>query len=117
MEQKSNAIMIVLGIAAVVSVAAGIFIIMNPVTLSKSQEVLIGIISIIAGIILAGTTKRSWTAVFGLIIFGMYQLGRASGKIENQFFRYIAGLPLVVIGLYAIYKIIEVIFPDSEENI
>lgn len=115
MQHKSNSILIIMGIAAVISVAAGIFIVMNPWYLTTTQQAIIGVLSIISGVLFAGFSKRSWAGVFSLILFGLYQLGRASGIIEHSFFRFIVGIPLIGLGLFAIYKIVEIIFPDEKE--
>lgn len=115
MARTSKTILIVTGIAAVVSVAAGIYVMMNPWNPTATQQVVVGIASIIGGILLAGFAKKSWAMVFGLIFFGAYQLGRASGIIENSFLRFLVGLPLVGLGMFAIYKLVELLFPDDKE--
>lgn len=107
MARTSKTIMIVTAIAAVVSVAAGIYVMMNPWNPTATQQVVIGFASIIGGILFAGFAKRSWAMVFGLIFFGAYQLGRAAGVIENSFLRFLIGLPLVGLGLFAIYKLVK----------
>lgn len=116
MKITSKTVIVLLGIASVVSVAAGMYLLMNPWNLTTQQQGLIGVTSLIIAILMAGFPKRTWAGILGLIIFGFYQLGRSSGKIEHPFFRYLVGLPLIGLGLFGLYKIIEVVFPDSEER-
>lgn len=113
MMNQSKTILAVTGIASVASVASGVYVIMNPWNPTATQQVIVGVASIIGGILMAGFPKKSWAGVFSLILFGLYQLGRASGIIDNSFLRYLVGLPLVALGLYAIYKIIETLFPEE----
>lgn len=117
MQAKSKTILTLTGVAAVVAVAAGVYIMMNPWSLTKTQQLILGFVCLVVGLLYAVSPKRSWTGVMAVIIFGFYQLGRASGKIEHAFFRYLIGLPLIALGLYAIYKLLEIIFPDSENGL
>jgi len=114
MQDKSKTILIVTGLASVLAIAAGMYALMNPWSLTKTQQLIVGFICLVIGLLYAASPKRSWSAVMGVIFFGFYQLGRASGKIEHAFFRYLIGLPLIALGLFAIYKLVEIIFPDSE---
>lgn len=57
MARTSKTIMILTGIAAVISVAAGIYVMMNPWNPTATQQIVVGLASIIGGILFAGPSN------------------------------------------------------------
>lgn len=93
-------------LSIVVSLVAGFFILFNGINISADQAFGYGILAFLLGVIYAGTPKPSMPGVFGLITLGIYAMARATGKIDVQILRYAVGLPLVAIGLWGVYSML-----------
>lgn len=105
-------------LAIAVSLIAGFFILFNSWNITAGQATGYGILAILLGVIYAGTPKPSMAGVFGLILLGAYALARATGKIEVQLLRYGLGLPLIFIGLWGVYSMLnpEVVESSTKES-
>lgn len=93
-------------ISIVVSLVAGFFILFNGINITTDQAFGYGILAFLLGVIYAGTPKPSMAGVFGLITLGIYAMARATGKIDVQILRYAVGLPLVAIGIWGVYSML-----------
>lgn len=86
-------------ISGIVSIGAGIFVLTSSMTLTHEQLLFSGVVTILLGVLLAGMAQKSWYAVFGLIIFGTYQIAQANGTLQQQYLKYIVGIPVLLLGV------------------
>jgi hypothetical protein len=90
-------------ISAIVSVIAGLFLIMQTWQMSDRAAFIIGLIMAFIGVLVVQIIGvKSLIPIF----LGFYFMGRASGLIENEYLRYIVGIPLILLGCYISINIV-----------
>lgn len=104
MARTSNTIMILTGIAAVVSVAAGIYVMMNPWNPTTTQQVVVGLASIIGGILFAGYAVMDGK-VWGRTVGVLLALGGAVVNLAFIPYYPIWSILLVMINVVVIYAL------------
>lgn len=104
------------GLAAGLTFGVGVYLVIHQWDFSTPVTFAIGLFAVFMGLMLAGSPTKSWLATFGLIIFGAYQMAKALGVLENDYLRYIVGIPLVLIGVFGFIKMLNPPrkSPDSE---
>lgn len=109
---KNIANTVLRALAITVSIAAGLFILLNKWNISSTEAYAYGMLSFIIGVVIAGLEQRSWPAIGSFMLLGLYAMARATGRIQIQFLRYALGIPLVAIGIWGIYSI----YMESSSN-
>lgn len=94
-------------ISGTVSLLAGIYIVVQPWDLSDSQFLIIGFVSLVAGILLIRGPGTAWIGVVGLLLFGCYMMARGMGWLNHQYLRYGLGLGLIIFGALLLAQVVK----------
>lgn len=86
---------------------AGVFVLMKDWQFSKPEFMLIGLVLAFGGCLYAAVPGKSWGLVFGMIVLGFYNMGRAIGQIDRQYFRYGVGTMLLVLSAVHLYQLVK----------
>ncbi|MCA9344756.1 hypothetical protein KC946_02875 [Candidatus Saccharibacteria bacterium] len=95
----NNSSNVVRWFSVVITAVSGVYILVDPWTLTKNQLVILGIILVFVSIMLAGSAKRSWPTFGALTLFGFYLIGRGAGYVQINWFRLVIGPLLIAVSL------------------
>lgn len=102
------------GLSAFVSLVAGLIVMLSDWQIASTYGYVLGGVIIIIGVLSVAALRGMSLAV---MLLGLYFIGRASGAIEHQYLRYGLGIPLVALGIYSFYRLLQHTDPSSSPTI